>query len=219
MPATLPPGLEIGAVLPLADVRDVLVTRAGGGVESLTPGARVGSDSRRRGAQLLALRPDLRVESIRGNVDTRLRKVREGEYDAAVLAAAGLDRLGLQQPGWHVFSVEEMLPAVGQAVLAVECRAGDAEVAAQLAAIEDSDTRVAITAERAFLRRLGAGCRLPVAAYGEVEAASLRLRGMLSDGEGRLEKAEVSGSAGEADRLGADLADLLTARTGVRLTS
>ncbi|HEY4686165.1 MAG TPA: hydroxymethylbilane synthase, partial [Dehalococcoidia bacterium] len=151
MPAQTPEGLEIGAVLRRGDPRDALVSRDGARLTSLPAGARIGTDSRRRAVQLLALRPDVRPASIRGNVDTRLRKVAAGEYDAAVLAVAGLERLGLLRQASQLFSVDELLPAVGQGALAIECRADDDETLALLALVDHKETRLAVTAERAFL--------------------------------------------------------------------
>jgi hydroxymethylbilane synthase len=215
MPAETPGGLTIGAVLPRGDVRDVLVARAR--LEALPPGARIGSDSRRRGVQVLALRPDVEMTPIRGNVDTRLRKVQAGDYDGVVLAAAGLERLGLVGEARQFFSVDEMLPAVGQAVLAVECRAGDAETLDLLARLDDPPTRAAITAERAFLRRLGAGCKLPVGAYGEASGRRLRLRGLLATDDGRIARDDVTGATPDAERIGIELAERLAAAVDVSL--
>jgi hydroxymethylbilane synthase len=217
MPAETPPGLTIGAVLPRGDVRDVLAARDGQQLNDLPPHARIGSDSRRRAVQLLALRPDVEMASIRGNVDTRLRKVESGEYDGVVLAAAGLERLGLLTDAMQVFSVDEMLPAVGQAVLAVECRADDAELLDLLARVDHADTRAAITAERAFLRRLGAGCRLPVGAYGEASGRMLRLRGLLASDDGAIARDDVTGSSYEAEALGTELAERLASATNVSI--
>ena len=168
MPAETQPGLTIGAVLARADVRDALVSQGSRSLLELPPGARIGTDSQRRSLQLLALRPDLKIESVRGNVDTRVRKAEAGELDAVVLAVAGLARLALLERASQVFKVEEMLPAAGQGVLAVEVRADAEALRGLLARVEDEATRAAADAERAFLRRLGAGCRLPVGAYGEV---------------------------------------------------
>lgn len=215
MPATLPEGLALGAVLARGDPRDALVTRAGDSLEGLAEGARVGTDSRRRAVQLLALRPDLKVESIRGNVDTRIAKVDAGEYDAVVLAVAGLERLGLLARATRVFSVDEMLPAVGQAVLAIECRADNPSVLETLAAIDHAETRHAITAERAYLRRLGAGCRLPVAAYCDATAGGLRLRALLATEAGAIYRDEVTGPAGSAEGLGHALAESLLTKAGL----
>lgn len=215
MPPVTPAGLTIGGVLARGDVRDALVSRGNLNLNTLPRGARVGTDSRRRSVQVLAMRPDLRLESIRGNVDTRVRKTESGEYDAVVLAMAGLERLGLLSKVAEVFEVEAVVPAVGQAVLAVECRAADAATLALLARIEDSGTRAAITAERAYLRRLGAGCRLPVGAFAEVAGSNLRLRAMLGTDDGRLLRRELQGSSGDAEALGVRIADELMLATGV----
>jgi hydroxymethylbilane synthase len=209
MPAQEPAGLTIAAVLPRDDARDVLVTRDGAMLKDLPSGARVGTDSRRRAVQLLAMRPDLQVASIRGNVDTRLRKVDVGEYDAVLLAAAGLDRLGLATRVAQTFEPDQMIPAVGQGAIAVQCRANDAQTLAVLRAIDDAATRSAVTAERAFLKRLGAGCRLPVGAYAEVNGASLHLRAFIADDEGRLHKGESTASITTADIAGRTLAERL----------
>ncbi len=215
MPAITPAGLTIGAVLERGDVRDALVSRGGLRLRDLPPDARVGTDSRRRSVQVLALRPDLRLESVRGNVDARVRKTETGEYDAVVLAAAGLERLGLLGKAAEIFDVETMLPAVGQAVLAVECRASDAATLALLAKVDHGDTRAAITAERAYLRRLGAGCRLPVGAFAETKGPQLYIRGMIGTEAGHLYREALSGAAAEAESLGETLADRLMAAAGV----
>ncbi len=219
MPALTPGGLAIGAVLERGDVRDALVSRGDVRLAQLAPGARVGTDSRRRSVQVLALRPDLRLESIRGNVDTRVRKAESGEYDAVILAAAGLERLGLLGRAAEIFDVASVLPAVGQAALAVECREGDGETMALLAKIEHSVTRTAITAERAYLRRLGAGCRLPVGAYGELEGVQLRLRAVLGTEDGRILRGEVISGVAQAEALGTRLADELMRAAGVSAVS
>jgi hydroxymethylbilane synthase len=215
MPAATRAGLTIGAVLERGDVRDALVSRGGLKLLDLPRGARVGTDSRRRSVQVLALRPDLRLESIRGNVDTRVRKAESGDYEAVVLAAAGLERLGLLDRAAEVFEVDVMLPAVGQAVLAVECREADGGTLSLLSKIEHAATRAAITAERAYLRRLGAGCRLPVGALGELEGPSLRLRAVLGTEDGRILRDQSRGPASEAEALGARLAEQLMAAAGV----
>lgn len=217
MPAQSPDGLVIGAVLPRADVRDVLISRNNLTLAELPSGARIGTDSRRRAVQLHALRPDVGVESIRGNVDSRIRKVAEGLYDAVVLAAAGIKRLGLLDEATQVFSTDEILPAVGQGVLAIQCRADDAEVLYLLYAIDDPPTRHAITAERAYLARLGAGCRLPVAAYATVDGDALRIRGLLANDDGGLFRAELIGVTADAANLGERLAEHLAADAGLNL--
>jgi hydroxymethylbilane synthase len=168
LPTEDPPGIVVGAVCGREDVRDCLVSKTGRGLMELDAGARVGTSSLRRSAQLRALRHDLDVVSIRGNVDTRVRKVRDGEYDATVLAAAGLIRLGLEAEATEWLPLETILPAPGQGALAVQCRADDEETLELVAAIDDSVTRATTAAERAFLRALSAGCTAPVAAHAEV---------------------------------------------------
>jgi hydroxymethylbilane synthase len=165
LPVDDSPGLIIGAVPMRAEVRDALISSKGYSFEELPEGARVGTSSLRRSAQLLSLRPDLHVESLRGNVDTRLRKALEGPYDAIVLAGAGLTRLGQEGRITEWLPMDVMLPAPGQGALAVQCCSGDTETLALLAALEDPSSRAATTAERAFLAGLGGGCSLPVAAY------------------------------------------------------
>jgi hydroxymethylbilane synthase len=209
MPAEQPDGLTIAAVLPRADARDALAARDGRDLAALPSGARIGSDSARRAMQIHALRPDVEVVSIRGNVDTRLRKVEAGEYDAAVLAVAGLQRLDLLERATQVFTLRELLPAVGQGVLAVQCRTDDIELVEYLAAVDDSPTRVAAEAERAFLRALGAGCRLPVGAYATLEGENVRLEALLGDEQGRPHRGDAQGPASAAERLGAALAHRL----------
>jgi hydroxymethylbilane synthase len=213
----LPPqpaaGLHIAAVPQRADARDALVTRGGVPLASLPPDARVGTGSARRAVQLLALRGDLQPVEIRGNVDTRLRKLDAGEYDAIVLAAAGLERLGLLGRATQIFSVQQMVPSPGQGALAVQVRADANEAAAFVAAIDDPATHAAVTAERAFLARLGAGCRLPVGAFAEVLGDTLSMRGMVAPAEGQPSFLEVRGSATQAAALGEDLARALLEAT------
>jgi len=209
MPAESPAGLTLAAVLPRGDASDALVATGGKSLSELPAGARIGSDSRRRAVQLLALRPDVEVVSIRGNVDTRLRKVEAGNYDAAVLAVAGLERLGLRDRATQVFSVRELLPAVGQGVLALQCRSADAELLDLMGTVDDRDTRVAITAERAFLSALGAGCRLPIGAYATVEGENLRLDALLADESGKPYRGGASGPCSAAERIGTGLAQRL----------
>jgi hydroxymethylbilane synthase len=216
MPARDPEGLIIGAVLPRADARDALVARDGLTLEQLPVGAHVGTDSKRRATQLLALRPDLRIESIRGNVDTRIGKVTAGDYDAAVLAVAGLARLGILERASQVFTTEEMLPACGQGILAVQCRADDAEVLRTLSAVDDASTRAAADAERAFLRRLGAGCRLPVGAYAEMTGDNLFIRAFVADDTGRVRAGSSKGPVSAASRAGDMLAARLMMEAGIR---
>lgn len=180
-------GLEIGAICAREDAHDVLISGRGYTLAALPQGARVGTSSLRRAAQLLAARPDLQLASLRGNVDTRVRKAMQGEYDAIVLAAAGVLRLGLQDHIAERLPFDVMLPAPAQGAMAVQCRADDAEVLRLLAAIQDATTRAAVTAERAFLQGLGGGCSAPVAAYAHPadEEGGLEMIGLVASTDGR----------------------------------
>lgn len=198
-------GLTVGAISPRADVRDVLVAREKWTLGSLPLGATVGTSSLRRQAQLLHARPDLNIQSIRGNVDTRLRKVQEGQYDATILAAAGLTRLGLENHIAQYLPLDIMLPAPGQGALAVQCRVADTAVLSLLAAIDDAETRCCVTAERAFLDGLGSGCSLPVAAYATRQNDEIMLTGLVAAGDGSR-VIEVRGYGRDPHQLGADLA-------------
>jgi hydroxymethylbilane synthase len=194
LPVEDAPGLTIGLTPPRADVRDVLICPAGHTLETLPAGAVVGTSSPRRQAQLLAVRPDLTVKSIRGNVDTRIRKAREGQYDAVVLAAAGVTRLGLNEHITQFLPLDVMLPAPAQGVLGVQCRADDERTLALLAAVEDPGARAAAQAERAFLAGLGGGCSIPGAAYARASGAGLHLRGLAASPDGRqVIRVEASG--------------------------
>ncbi len=214
LPTAPAEGLVIAAVPPREDPRDVLVARDGLTLGELPPGSRVGTGAPRRAAQLRALDLGLLVEPIRGNVDTRLRSVGEGRYDAVVLARAGLVRLGRPDEATEVLDPIQVLPAPGQGALAVEVRAGDAELVAALAALDDPDTRAAVTAERALLAALEAGCTSPVGALAEVvegaEGPELSLRAVVvaPDGSAALRRSLV-GPVDGAARLGAALAAVL----------
>lgn len=207
MPTELPPGLQLGAVPgPREDVRDALVGRK---LSELPPGAKVGTSALRRQAQLLALRPDLQVESIRGNVDTRLRKLDEGQYDAIMLAAAGLHRLGWGARIAEYFEPETMCPAVGQGALAIETRAGDD----RLFVLDDLTVRSAVTAERALLRALGGGCQVPVGAYCEARGDQLHLRAVVVSPDGQtLLREDLPGGAMYAEVIGEEVAKALLAK-------
>jgi hydroxymethylbilane synthase len=177
-------GIVVGAVCLREDVRDCLVSRDGLGLSELPDGARLGTSSLRRSAQLHVLRPRLELDSIRGNVDTRIRKVREGEYDATVLAAAGVRRLGLDDEVAEWLEPETLLPAPGQGALAVQCRDGDERILELLAAIDDHEARATTTAERTFLTALGAGCAAPVAAHAQRIEVGVSLSGLVSAPDG-----------------------------------
>jgi len=211
VPVRLARGCVIAAVPPRADPRDVLV--GGGALAALRPGTRIGTASLRRRAQLLARRRDLAVAMLRGNVDTRLARWRAGEVDCLVLAAAGLARLGVVVPEAQPLGTDELLPAVGQGALALECRADDAHTRALLAAIEDPTAAAAVAAERAFLAALGGDCNTPLAAHATVADGRLRLRAevLSPDGARRLAAADDAPIA-EAEPLGARLAAELVAR-------
>ncbi|GIW19535.1 MAG: porphobilinogen deaminase [Tepidiforma sp.] len=211
LPTRRPEGLVIAAVPLREDPRDALVSRAGQPLRALPPGAVVGTGSPRREAQLREIRPDLQVRPIRGNVETRLRKVREGEYDAAVVALAGLRRLGLEAEAAEVFGFEEMLPAPGQGALAVECRAADEGVRQLLARIDDAQVRLAVTAERAFLAAIEGGCSYPAAAYAEHFGSTLKLHALIAPG-GRIIRSKMGGPAETAAGLGRQLAAELLER-------
>jgi hydroxymethylbilane synthase len=185
LPTEEPEGVAIGAVCLREDPGDCLVARTGLTLDTLPDGATVGTSSLRRTAQLLAVRPHLEPRSIRGNVDTRIRRVREGAYDAVLLAAAGVRRLGLEDEVTQWLDEERMLPAPGQGALAVQCRAGDAALLELLAAIDDPASGAATTAERAFLRALDAGCTAPVAALATGDTAQVQMHGLVASPDGR----------------------------------
>ena len=207
LPVAEPDGLAVGAVLARADVRDALVAREAASLADLPPGAVVGTSSLRRTAQLRAARPDLAVADIRGNVETRIRKVREGAYDATLLALAGLERLGLADAATERLDLGMMLPAPGQAALAVQARRADDAVAACLARIEDADARATTTAERLFLDALGGGCSAPVAALAVRDAAGvLHLRGRVASVDG-ARSVDVEAAAAEAAAVAAEAAE------------
>lgn len=228
LPTTPAPGLVVAAVPPREDPRDVLVASAGRGLSELPPGARVGTGAPRRAAQLRALGLGLDVVAIRGNVDTRLRKVAEGEVDAVVLARAGLARLGRLDEATEVLDPMLVLPAPGQGALAVECRSDDPALAGVLAAIDDAHSRAAVLAERSLLATLEAGCTAPVGAYADLAESDgggyeIYLRGAVVaiDGSadlrlsatGALDEAEAIGRRLAADLLDAGAADLMGSRT------
>jgi hydroxymethylbilane synthase len=216
MPTEQPQGLTLGAILERADPRDALVVRGGrGDLASLPAGARVGTSSLRRRAQLLAARPDLKVLDLRGNVDTRLRKLDEGQYDAVVLAAAGLVRLGHAEAISQILPVDLMLPAVGQGALCVEVRADDDAVQNLVSALDHTPTRRATEAERALLRRLEGGCQVPIGAYAEIDGDQVHLQGLVAALDGsRLVRDAIRGPAVETDALGRELAGRLLAAGG-----
>ena len=213
LPAEVPDGLVLAAFPEREDPRDVLIARREGGLVGLAPGAVVGTSSPRRRALVLAARPDLAIEPLRGNVDTRLGKLEAGMCDAIVLAAAGLRRLGLAPAHAEALDVDDFVPAVGQGVLGLEARADDTRVRGALELLDDPVTRACAVAERAFLTRLGASCVTPVAAHASIDGDTLTLRALVVSEDGRKILRETSaGSAGEGAALGRRLADALLAR-------
>jgi len=208
LPIENPVGLTIGCVPERADARDVLISAKQHTLFTLPNEALVGTSSPRRAAQLLAARPDLVVHSLRGNVDTRVRKAMEGQYDAILLAGAGLTRLGLDKNITEWLPLDVMLPAPGQGSLAVQCRADDQTTLEMLAALEDNPTRQAVTAERQFLLEMGGGCTAPVAAYATVigeRSGMIHLMGRVLSTDGR-KILNVRGQGMDAAQLGKDLA-------------
>ena len=213
VPAVLPAGLALVATPPREDARDVLVSRSGASLAELPAGARVGTSSLRRRAQVLARRPDLEVVELRGNVDTRLRKVMEAEVDATLLAAAGLRRLGLAPAGAVALTVDEFLPAIGQGALALEARQGDEAVVARLQVLDDPATAAAVAAERAFLGAVGGDCQTPLAAHASCVEGRLRLRALVAEIDGSAALADaLDGPIESARAIGARLGAMLLAR-------
>lgn len=216
VPGELAPGLVIAAVPPREDVRDALITPDGLGLEQLPQGARLGTSSLRRMALVLAARPDLEVRNLRGNVDTRLRKLDRGDFAAVILAAAGLNRLGIKRAGIAFCDPLDFIPAVGQGALAIESR-GD-EVAALLAGLDDAATRVAVTAERAFLARAGGSCRTPLAAYATISGDDMELRALIASPDGKqVVRGRCRGPVAGAEGLGVTLAEELLDKGGAEI--
>ncbi|WP_019022559.1 hydroxymethylbilane synthase [Thioalkalivibrio sp. ALE23] len=211
VPMELPEGLALPVILDREDPLDAFVSNHYGHVDELPQGARVGSSSLRRQCQLRARRPDLEVHDLRGNVNTRLGKLDAGEYDAILLAAAGLKRLGFDARIRNCLEPEVSLPAVGQGAIAIECRDGDNEVETRIASLNDPDTSDRVRAERAFNRRLEGGCQVPLAAHAILESdGGLWLRGLVGAVDGsQLLQREVRGPRAEAEALGIRLADEL----------
>ena len=216
VPAELPPGLMLAGVSGREDPRDVLITRpAGGGLDDLPQGAKVGTSSLRRAAQLLAKRPDLEIVTLRGNVDTRLRKLTEQGLDAIVLAAAGLNRLGLMRPEYRPLETGQMLPAVGQGALGLECREDDQHTRSLAKALSHDETTFAVQAERAFLARLEGGCQVPIAGHAVVQGGRVLFSGLVADLQGKeLIRRQAEAAPDQAAELGRRIADEVLAAGG-----
>ena len=210
MPAELPEGLHLAAMPPREDPRDALISKNGAGLDKLPHGARVGTSSLRRAAQLLHLRPDLRIETLRGNVDTRLRKLKTEGLDAIVLAAAGLKRMELSRVISEYLEPERILPAVGQGALGIETRIADVFTNEIVASLIHQQTVITVRAERAFLKRLEGGCQVPIGAYATMEGETLILTGMVADLKGvRLIRKEMRGDARQPEVVGESLAEVV----------
>jgi hydroxymethylbilane synthase len=218
MPAELPSGLHVAAMPLREDPRDVLVVREGRGFADLPPGARVGTSSLRRAAQLLHLRADLKIETLRGNLDTRLRKLETQGFHAVVLAAAGMKRMGLSRLITHYLEPELMLPAVGQGALGIETRTQDPPTNELVAGLAHRPTRVTVRAERAFLRRLQGGCQVPIGGYATLERERLVLTGMVADLQGRrVIRRALQGEAWQAEEIGESLAEMVLSAGGAEI--
>jgi hydroxymethylbilane synthase len=208
MPSAMTPGLILPAFTTREDPRDVLVTRHRCTLAELPKGAKVGTSSPRRAAQVKALRPDVQIVELRGNVDTRLRKAAEEDYDGIILAAAGLIRMGWETEISEYLDPEVCLPAVGQGAMAVQVRSDDADTIETIATVDDSKTRAEVVAERAFLSALGGGCQVPFGALGKADDGALELEGMIAAPDGsRVIRASVDGRSDEAESLGKALAE------------
>ena len=210
MPSEIPKGLCIGAIPERENPQDVLISKKGLPLSQLEPGARIGTSSLRRAAQLLHARPDMHVFPLRGNVDTRLKKLETENLDAIVLAAAGVKRLGLENRITQFLDENIMLPAVGQGALCIEIRQNDPEVAPIVAELEHPQTRTIVMGERAFLNRLEGGCQVPIAAHGKIDNTIFTICGLVATVDGKtILKETFSGSEGSAETIGVELANHL----------
>ena len=215
LPTELPPGFEIAAITEREDARDAFCSRLYAKVQDLPRGARVGTSSLRRQAQLKAIRRDLDIHPLRGNVDTRLRKLDQGEYDAVILASAGLKRLGRTELIKQIIPAEVMCPAAGQGALAIEVREGDSAMRQHVAFLNDPATRAATTCERALLNRLGGGCQVPIGAFAEMRNGKLHLEAIVADPDGsKVLRESRDGSLSDPEKLGNDVGETLLSRGG-----
>ncbi|HVO60865.1 MAG TPA: hydroxymethylbilane synthase [Terriglobales bacterium] len=213
LPTEVPPGFEIAAITKRENPLDVFVSQHCSSIDDLLRRARVGTSSLRRQAQLKALRPDLEIHPLRGNVDTRLRKLASGEYDAIILAAAGVTRLGLTAMVKQVIPADIMCPAAGQGALGIEIRLGDSAIRRHLAFLDDRDARATTTCERALLNKLGGGCQVPIGAFAESRNGRLHLRGVVANPDGSQVLRE-SREHSDPQKLGEELGDSLLRRGG-----
>jgi hydroxymethylbilane synthase len=210
VPTEIPDGLDFPAITRREDPRDCLISRTGRSLKGLPPGARIGTSSLRRQAQLRSNRSDLQVLDLRGNVDTRIKKLDAGEFDAIVLAVAGVNRLGATSRVTQVMNADVMIPAVGQGALGIETRAADERTRAMVSALDDLDSRACVTAERALLHELQGGCQVPLGAWAQLRGRELQMEAGVFSADGRESvRREVSGSAAEPTALGRSLGQIL----------
>jgi hydroxymethylbilane synthase len=218
VPTEIPAGLEFAAILQREDVRDILASKDNRKIEQMPRGSRIGTGSLRRASQLLAVLPDIAIIPLRGNLDTRLKKIETEKLAGVIVAAAGMKRMGFAYRITQFIPVEIMLPAVGQGALGLEVRANDDEFKNILAKINHTSTYTEVTAERSFLRHLGGGCRLPIAALGKLEGNKLSLEGLVADPQGSsIIRDKVQGAVFEAEELGKRLAEIILERGGKKL--
>lgn len=218
VPVDFPEGLHLAAICRREDARDVFVSNRYANVDELPEGARVGTSSLRRSSQLRNYRSDLEIIDLRGNVNTRLRKLDEGEYDAIILAAAGLIRLGFQDRITGYLSIEHSLPAVGQGAVGIECRSDDARVNALIAPLNHKDTRICVLAERAMNHRLEGGCQVPIAGHAVIKESEIFMDGLVGSIDGHeIIRGDIQGPVELAEVLGRRLADFLLARGAGRI--
>ncbi|HPC08831.1 MAG TPA: hydroxymethylbilane synthase [Smithella sp.] len=218
VPGENPEGLIFAAILPREDVRDVLVSRNNIKLEFMPKGAKIGTGSQRRGAQIKALLPDVSIVPLRGNIETRIKKIETENINGVILAAAGMKRNGLAEKITQFLPVETMLPAVGQGALGLQIRKDDTELAKACAALNDTTTAAEVAAERAFLRALGGGCRLPIAALGKLDGRMLTLEGMVAAPNGStMIREKLSGTINDVEAMGKKLAEIVLDKGGRRL--
>ena len=218
VPGETPEELMFAAILPREDVRDVLVSRNNIKMEFLPRGAKIGTGSQRRGAQIKAMLPDINIVPLRGNIDTRLKKIETENLMGVILAAAGMKRMGLAERITQFLPVETMLPAVGQGALGLQIRRADVDLAEICARLNDVKTAAEITAERSYLRALGGGCRLPIAALGKLDGQMLTLEGMIAAPNGStMIREQISGAKEDAEEMGKKLAEIILEKGGRRL--
>jgi len=218
VPVELPDGLHLPVILDREDPRDAFVSNQYDSFEALPQGAKLGTSSLRRQCQLSALRPDLEVISLRGNVGTRLKKLDDGEYDAIILAAAGLMRLELTERITARIATDTCLPAIGQGAVGIECRSDDPRVNEIINVLNDESTHLRVTAERALNHRLEGGCQVPIGGHAEIDGNKLRLRALVGSPDGsEMVRGEVNGTLAEAEKIGVELADDLLSRGADRI--